>query len=229
MKDLTGEQFGRWTVIGKVCVFRRTRYLCLCSCGVLRIVRARGLITKTSKSCGCLQKEIASKLGKKKIKDLKNKKFNRLTVVKISSKRIRGRIAWECRCDCGNIVTLTTNRLTSGNTKSCGCYKIDTAGHKREEHWNWKGGLESINHAIRKLPKYKNWRSLVFKRDKFVCCFCHLIGRRLNAHHIKSLAYIIRENNITTLEEAKQCVELWNTDNGITLCKSCHDHFHGKV
>lgn len=30
------------------------------------------------------------------------------------------------------------------------------------------------------------------------------------------------ENNITTVEEAINCDELWNINNGQTLCYSCH-------
>lgn len=29
---------------------------------------------------------------------------------------------WKCLCDCGNFFETTTNHLTSGDTKSCGCY-----------------------------------------------------------------------------------------------------------
>lgn len=36
------------------------------------------------------------------------------------------------------------------------------------------------------------------------------------------MATIIRENNIMTLTDAVKCEELWNINNGITLCKECH-------
>ena len=34
-------------------------------------------------------------------------------------------IVWECLCDCGNIITVPTSYLTSGDTGSCGCYQKD--------------------------------------------------------------------------------------------------------
>lgn len=47
-------------------------------------------------------------------------RFGRLTVIEY-----RGKSTWSCRCDCGNIVTVKSNALNSGNTKSCGCYIRD--------------------------------------------------------------------------------------------------------
>lgn len=36
---------------------------------------------------------------------------------------------WTCKCDCGNISFVTTNHLTSGHTKSCGCYNRELIGN----------------------------------------------------------------------------------------------------
>ena len=50
-------------------------------------------------------------------------KFGRLTpVLRLFGNR-QERASWECLCDCGNEVTIVTNQLTSGRTKSCGCLK----------------------------------------------------------------------------------------------------------
>jgi len=57
---------------------------------------------------------------------LVGQKFGRLTVLKdIGNHPTRGESYWKCRCDCGKIVNATGNWLTSGNTKSCGCYHRD--------------------------------------------------------------------------------------------------------
>ena len=64
---------------------------------------------------------------------------------------------------------------------------------------------------------------LVFKRDNFTCKKCgDNSGGNLEAHHIKSFAVICHENNINLVKEAKKCKELWNLNNGLTLCKECH-------
>lgn len=57
--------------------------------------------------------------------DLSDVRFGRLTVTGQSPRTLlgKGRIYWECECDCGNVTTATTNDLRSGNTTSCGCAK----------------------------------------------------------------------------------------------------------
>jgi hypothetical protein len=57
--------------------------------------------------------------------DLTNQKFNRLTVLERDQNRCN-RVMWKCRCDCGNIISVSTNSLKSGNSKSCGCYKLES-------------------------------------------------------------------------------------------------------
>lgn len=63
-------------------------------------------------------------------KDLKGKKFGRLSVLEmdieasINSLEKKGKrsIYWICSCDCGVTKTILGENLTSGNTMSCGCY-----------------------------------------------------------------------------------------------------------
>ena len=43
---------------------------------------------------------------------------------------------------------------------------------------------------------------------------------------------IIKENKLTNSGDALKCKELWDIDNGITLCKNCHkltDSYAGKI
>lgn len=64
--NLTGIRFGRLVVVERfVSDTRRVKWRCACDCGTLRIVTAEGLRSEKTKSCGCIQKEIASKLFKK--------------------------------------------------------------------------------------------------------------------------------------------------------------------
>ena len=95
---------------------------------------------------------------------------------------------------------------------------------------NWKGGLTPLNENIKHCFEYRQWRSDVFTRDNFTCQECgDNKGGNLEAHHKKSFSSILQYYEITTLEEALECEELFNINNGITLCRKCHKELHKKL
>ena len=64
-------------------------------------------------------------------------------------------------------------------------------------------------------PVYKDWRFKVYKRDRFTCQMPSCKSKRqLQAHHLKkwSEASILR----------------YDLNNGITLCRTCHDKINGR-
>ena len=73
----------------------------------------------------------------------------------------------------------------------------------------WKGGINGDNDTLRHRKEYKDWRTLVYKRDNYTCQCCGAYGGRLNAHHINSFA---------NYPEFR-----YDINNGITLCVKCHD------
>ena len=61
-----------------------------------------------------------------KITDLTGQRFNRLTILEYDKEKSKpGRAYWICKCDCGNIKSIRSDQLKNGNTRSCGCYKIE--------------------------------------------------------------------------------------------------------
>jgi len=92
---------------------------------------------------------------------------------------------------------------------------------------NWKGGKSYFLNNIRTMDKMRLWVYDIFKRDKFTCQKCgDNKGGNLNAHHIKHLAEIVKENIIKSVADAYKCDKLWDIDNGITLCIKCHRKEH---
>lgn len=59
-----------------------------------------------------------------KYPNLIGKRFNRLTVVSQGPTKNEKR-TWNCTCDCGGIVVIPSGALKSGNSKSCGCLRIE--------------------------------------------------------------------------------------------------------
>jgi hypothetical protein len=88
---------------------------------------------------------------------------------------------------------------------------------------NWKGGITPLTQKIRLSEKYKQWMSDILQRDKWTCQTCQKRGVRLEVHHIKTFIDILTENSVKTFDEAMKCRELWLIDNGVTLCKECHN------
>ena len=86
----------------------------------------------------------------------------------------------------------------------------------------WKGGRTPLVRSIRTCGKYFQWRSDVYQRDNWTCQTCNKRGERLNAHHKKSFQRILDEYKITSFIQAMVCAELWDVDNGVTLCEDCH-------
>lgn len=129
-KDISGQKFNRLTALERdveaTKLHSSTYWKCQCDCGNIVSVNLSKLQNGATKSCGCYRKEVACNNTKK---NLVEQKFGRLTVIKDSGQRQNNRIVWECQCDCGNIVYVCTNSLTTGNTTSCGCYHKEQIGN----------------------------------------------------------------------------------------------------
>jgi 5-methylcytosine-specific restriction endonuclease McrA len=127
------------------------------------------------------------------------------------------------------------NRLAHLGTKHTEETKIKMrkSAHRGKDCHLYKGGISPLLEQIRTCFKYRQWRSDIFTRDSFACKACgDKRGHNLEAHHIDRLVDIIRRNNIKTLEEALNCEELWNINNGVTLCTNCHketDNYGAKI
>lgn len=86
-----------------------------------------------------------------KVKNLIGQKFGRLTVVELDKFNKRSGVYWVCECDCGNINTVRSDSLTSGNTKSCGCL----ASEQRIIN-----GKSNAKHGMKGSKIYNSWQAI---------------------------------------------------------------------
>jgi hypothetical protein len=112
----------------------RDQWLCECNCENHKqlIILGPSIRSGHAKSCGCFMKEKAKlsiDQNRIPVEDKTGKRYGRLTV-RCRSYDKDNIVAWVCDCDCGNVVTIPTSRLTRGITKSCGCLKRDLAIEK---------------------------------------------------------------------------------------------------
>jgi hypothetical protein len=73
--------------------------------------------------------------------------------------RKNGRPLWHCRCDCGNEIIVGANALRQGNTKSCGCLKLERAqqlGKANRKHGESQCGSKDGQPS----REYRAWNSL---------------------------------------------------------------------
>ena len=75
-------------------------------------------------------------------KDLCGERFGKLLVEKYLYTNKRRKAVWKCKCDCGNYIEVPSERLSTGNTRSCGCLHIESSRN-------------NIKRAIEKQTKYK--------------------------------------------------------------------------
>ena len=125
-KDYTGQRFGRLVVQKMLYRYgnsKRTYAQCICDCGNIVNINLQNLKKGATKSCGCLEKE--SRYQRSHYKDLIGKRFGILTVIEFLHINSNGHAVWNCLCDCGNSIKVTTGNLTREHVKSCGCNRYD--------------------------------------------------------------------------------------------------------
>jgi hypothetical protein len=135
--DLVGRRFGRLVVIEYRMEIRspgdqEKLYLCKCDCGNEKWANRKGLISGSTKSCGCYRKETSAKRSKDRRKDLTGKRFGKLLVERYLDDRGKDNVArWLCKCDCGTYKIVNGRSLSGGCSNSCGCLQKESAKTRR--------------------------------------------------------------------------------------------------
>ena len=133
LRDLTGQTFKDVFVESRAPnrrVSNRTTFVmwnCICLlCGNKFVSKGNNITSGNTTSCGCTNKQ---RVSKAQLHDLTGNVYGYLTVKERAPDFVRPdeqrRTAWWCKCICGNRVIVTAEHLTTGMTKSCGCYAIE--------------------------------------------------------------------------------------------------------
>lgn len=100
-----------------------------------------------------------------------------------------------------------------GKTLTLETRKRMSESKKGEKSYQWQGGITPENRKIRNSFEMRLWKKACFERDNFTCQRCaESKSGSLNAHHV---------NNFSSFPELRTSIQ-----NGITLCKLCHQSFH---
>lgn len=135
-----GKVFGELTIIKKAeSKVREAKWFCLCSCG-------RNCIVATSKfkrgQYCCTECSRKKRKSPANFTDLTGQKFGSLTVVKRGDNNKHGHLRWQCKCDCGNEIQITSGQI------------------KIQKHCRQCFGSVAYSGDEKCCTKCKNWKSI---------------------------------------------------------------------
>lgn len=117
------------------------------------------------------------------LKNLIGQKFGRLLVLERDLSK-KGTF-WRCQCDCGNIISIRGDSLSTGKTTSCGCYRKEQA--RKATGKKLKGQIFGHIEVLEDLD-YSNNQNRLYHRCR--CMYCGTIfdvcTTDLTAHRIDS-------------------------------------------
>ena len=218
---IIGKRYGRITVVKKdeflSLKLKKEYYMCICDCGKEKSMRATDLHLDKIKSCGCFKPP--------QYKNIKNQKYGKLIALEYRY-TFNKKAYWMCKCECDNVVIVSSSNLCSGHTTTCGC----------KQKASYKGKLS------------KHFRNLaypqVLKCLEFSGYSCYLTGSKdsLEVHHLNSFLNIYMDaikildlpifddfdkyNKEEKNEIDAMFLELHNKAELIVLCKKVHVQFH---
>ena len=218
VKDIKGNTYNQLTVIEYIRFDKGVGAIwkCQCICGEFVITARASLEKGLRKSCGCVRKN-----------RLIGERFGRLVVIKAVGSEYAG-IMWECICDCGKSIIVSSAELTGGHYKSCGCLKKECAvewGRDTQTHNKSKGyGVASFNSTYSRYRQQAKTagREFALNKEQFReitqqnCYYCgcepNQIARSAKAHG----SYIY--NGIDRVDSSRG----YFIDNVVPCCANCN-------
>ena len=124
--DITGQKFGKLTVISlsPIKKSRKLYWNCVCDCGNTTIVSGSNLRTGKVISCGCAHQYA-------QLENLIGQKFGHLIVKELDKNNNFARTHWICQCDCGNTISVAAVHLKNNKISHCGCQSHISYGENK--------------------------------------------------------------------------------------------------
>ncbi len=144
--------------------------------------------------------------------DLTGQQFGKLTVL-YRNGSINNHAAWLCQCECGNRTTVSSDKLRSGHTKSCGCLQkekiaqvkrknligqrfgrltVTSPAFSKDQTWYWNCKCDCGN--------FTTVRGVDLSSGRTQSCGCFR-SEQLHKKHLQSNVNIGKKyNHLTVLE-----------------------------
>ena len=145
----------RWTLLPVPGVKSATRGYTLhtyqCVCGTIRTLRKQTVDEGSSRSCGCLRRELIEQRDQRTRAKYEGKTVGELTIKKLSIPKKGGGREALCVCSCGKEVVISeVNNIERGRTRSC--------GHLLDD-WRTSGG-SAITHGMSNTRHFRTFTQL---------------------------------------------------------------------
>jgi hypothetical protein len=190
--NLLNKRFHRLTVVEECFGYETAHWKCICDCGKERIVSRNYLMRGTTRSCGCLTKEI----NESRRLCLLGQRFRKLKVIKEQEKGM-----WLCKCDCGGSKIVPTGRLRNKSIISCGCIRRKSK-NKREAIARriWSNVYSDSDLSFERF----------LEKSQLNCHYCGIIPSRVN----KEFVY----NGLDRIDNSKGHTD----ENTVPCCTDCN-------
>ena len=245
--DLTGQKFGRLTVIKRAMdkKYSIPYWVCQCECGNTKIIRGSSLKSGATQSCGCFNKEKTSEAMKKlNEKQWKNENFRQ---VKSEQMKQLNEEQWQDEDFRQMQKEKIKKQWQDEDFKQMQVEKMKEQWKNEEIKWKmgYRGGITPISMYLRDMQIVKQWRKDTYIRENSKCQLTgnHVHGGNSDVHHLKGFNTIVKEahdlHNIQikeivanyTEEELRLLEEYivkWHKDtaNAVLLSDKIHSLFH---
>lgn len=144
-------------------------------------------------NCKCCHPPVEKPLKKKKPRtDLTGKKFGRLSVVEYYG--IKKESLWKCKCECGNELIVTQNKLTSGKTTSCGCRQNEMRKKNFKNHIHFVEGtcIEEIAAKTTPSNNTSGFRGVYVRKNGYFRVSITFKGKRYDLGTYQTLEEAIK-------------------------------------
>lgn len=216
--ELEGQKFGRLIVIERSSEKNSDgsfKWLCRCTCpkGKELLVSTTNLRLGRVESCGCLRSE-AQRI------DLTGQRFGRLTAIEPTNIYDGTNIKWLCICDCGKRVTVSTGRLGTNKTKSCGCLARELT-KKRSSKNKYSSSFNALYSLYSSKAKQRGIEFLLTHEEFHQltsgnCFYCGIEPTKIKTHVKYDNSYIY--NGVDRVDNLRG----YEFNNCVSCCSNCN-------